>query len=124
MNFHVGTPGAYELIIEINKKRLFDPSIVKVVETHTKVKEKKKRKKESHLSRFCFLLKRFSQHYEDFRFEITSEVFNGGHVGRENVINICSRSMGKKKKEKTREKNERKNKGIFLKQYLGEIFQK
>lgn len=38
MNFHVGTPGAYELDIEINKKRIFEPSLVKVVEQHAKVK--------------------------------------------------------------------------------------
>ena len=37
LNFHVGIPGAYELDIEINKKRIFEPSIVKVVEQFAKV---------------------------------------------------------------------------------------
>jgi len=66
INFHVGTPGAYELHIEVNKKRLYEPSIVKVVEQH-------------------------AQHYEDFRFEITSEVFNGGRVGSEYLVKIAAR---------------------------------
>jgi len=66
INFHVGTPGAYELHIEVNKKRLYEPSVIKVVESHL-------------------------QHYEDFRFEITSEVFNGGRVDTEYTVKIAAR---------------------------------
>jgi len=66
INFHVGTAGAYELHILVNKKLLYQPSIVNVLDQKL-------------------------QHTEDLRFEITGEVLNGGRVGHEYPIKIAVR---------------------------------